>query len=882
MNKKFLFGFFIWLIIMGFVSGADIDKNVLAEFRDGAKKVNVIVEKNQDFSKIKIIETSPNIERIAERENKFSAYVSQDELRELELDPGVSSIRRNIPLKIFMQDVVGIVEANKTWPLQINNINLTGLSKSVCILDTGANTSHPDLVGKILAEKCFCTVSDSGSGGCCPSGTMEEDDAEDDEGHGTHIAGIVGASGGIEGMATNVGLVIVKIMNGTGEGNSNDLEDGMQWCIDNAATYNISAITASLGDPSTKYTTSCNPTSPTTTLKINVAVEQNISVTIASGNNGWSDGITWPSCIANATPVGAVTKTDSLIYNRNSLVKIFGIGQNVNSTDYGGSYSLKSGTSMATPVVAGVIAILTQFLNLTNQMKTPSEIEDVLYDTGKNIVEGANNYSRINIYSAILSLDNIAPNVSLISPTDSEINDDLNETFLCNVTDEIGLSNITLYLWNSTNDLINQTVANLSGTSNESSFNITNLQPGNYKWNCKGFDQKGNSAFANSNFSLIINNLSISLNSPLNNSYTNQNKTFNCSAKTLLGHNLINITFYLWNSTGNLVYNLSQNLSGIFNSTIFNYNFTNESLYSWNCEAHNNQPESSFASSNYTIIYDLSYPNITLGSPEDSSLYTSNSQEITFSYNVTENYGLSNCSLIIGEAISLTNSSIVNLSLTQSFMKIFTPGSYNWKINCTDLAGNENDSSQRSFSVIAPPIQPSGGGGGGGVSSQTYDLTPEQIVSGYTKDLSKNDKIKFTFFDGKAEQHTLIVNSVGEDFANLTIQSDSINLLLGVGQSAKLNMTSPDYYDLYIKLEDIVNSKAKITIQLIYEEIPRPITGEVIDIKIMEDQNKTEEEIGRKINSRDIIFSVLLLIAIITIILLFLKQRIEISKKKKI
>lgn len=128
---------------------------------------------------------------------------------------------------------------------------------------------------------------------------------------------------------------------------------------------------------------------------------------------------------------------------------------------------------------------------------------------------------------------------------------------------------------------------------------------------------------------------------------------------------------------------------------------------------------------------DQSAPNVTLTSPDDGASYTSNSESITFRYNVTETNKVNNCSLIIGSAVNTTNSS-VNKSEISQFTVTFGPASYTWNVNCTDNSNNIGNSSKRSFTVTAPseasgggisesggptPAKPSGGGGGGGVVS---------------------------------------------------------------------------------------------------------------------------------------------------------------------
>ena len=126
----------------------------------------------------------------------------------------------------------------------------------------------------------------------------------------------------------------------------------------------------------------------------------------------------------------------------------------------------------------------------------------------------------------------------------------------------------------------------------------------------------------------------------------------------------------------------------------------------------------------------------------------------------------------------------------------------------------------------------------------------------------------------------MTLNEVKEKYANISIQSSTMNFILGIGQSAKLNLTSPDYYDIYIKLETIVNNKAKLTIQLINEPIekPAPITG-----KIIENETKSGEktEISKNLNllsielkkMKMIVYGLITGIIMIICILIYLKRK---------
>ena len=235
-----------------------------------------------------------------------------------------------------------------------------------------------------------------------------DSDPMDDNGHGTHCAGIVAANGSVMGVAPDAKIIAVKVMNSSGSGYSSDVIAGIDFCINNSEIYNISVISMSLGGEI--YTSHCDSSLPYFASAINSAILKNISVVVASGNEGSTSGISAPACIENAMPVGAVNKSDIIasLTNRGSGFPemLLAPGIYIYSTWVGGGYLIASGTSMATPHVAGAIALIKQYLRLTNQGRTPQEIEELLNETGKRIYDSETDmyFSRIDVYSAIPSL----------------------------------------------------------------------------------------------------------------------------------------------------------------------------------------------------------------------------------------------------------------------------------------------------------------------------------------------------------------------------------------------------------------------------------------------------------------------------------------------
>ncbi len=673
-------------------------------------------------------------------------------------------------------------------------------------------------------------------------------DPKDDQGHGTHVAGIVAANGVAKGVAPEAKIIAIKALSsGAGTGTTSDVVAGIEWCTNRSSEFNISVISMSLGGGnSSAY---CDENDTLSSTAINNAVSKNIAVVVASANNGWTDKIAYPACIQNAIPVGATNKTDAIASysNRNWMVQLFAPGSSINSTCNGGGYCLDSGTSMATPHVAGAFAIINQFLRLQGTTKTPQEIESAFNATGKTIPDSGSglNFSRINVRDAIITLDIQAPNVSLVSPADSLINNSaggLNLTFRCNAID-LSLKNVTFYLWNAT-DVYNISMTGISGANATAEFNLTGLAEGEYNWNCLFYDLNGNSAFAAANYSIKYDLTApkITINSPQNNSWYKQG--------------IFNISI---NENGNCYYHLSDSSANISMNSTDNRSFyaTNLTLttvtYNITYQCGDNAGNLNISEGIYFNI-DRDAPNITLLGPAEGYSATGTTT-VSFQYNASDNLNLTNCSLVLNGLITDYNSSAINN--TNTISRTLSAGSYNWNINCTDQVGNIGNSSIRSLTINSPPDggEGGGGGGGGGAANYNYIANESQLSDGYAKALGKGDKITFKI---KEVAHTLALNQLGANYANITINSAPINLLLMAGQEIKINLTSGKFYDLLVKLEGIIGAKANITIKTINEQIERKIEAnknttnaqlETPSKEISEPDNRFNADISKDISN---------------------------------
>lgn len=818
-----------------------------------------------------------------EKEKIYGLKINKKEMEKLENDKNVEEISLSPKISAFLQDSISIVNATVTWQIKMNSINITGIDETICIVDTAVNFSHPDLQGRNLT----CVID------CYNKECIEDCSLTDDNGHGTHIAGIAAASGRIEGIAKQAGLISLKVLDENGDAHPQNgtinLRDAIQWCVQNRDIYNISVISLSLGT-NTLYNDYCDSIfSSTLTKAINNATFYNVSVITATGNQGSVTSIASPACIQNSTSVGAVRKDDVIVYNRNNLTDLIAPGYLINSTrGYSGGcltgcscygeYMTCSGTSMAAPQVSGAFALVRQYLRLQNS-KEPKhyEIQNSLNNTGTIINDPYSglNFSRIDIYSAVSSLDSSNPEVNLISPENQSSHFNQNVTFVCSANDA-KLSNITLHIWNSSGLHNNTEYRNFDGVNGIAEFNISEIPRDDYKWNCLANDKDSRHSFAESNYTLKIDYNLVILNHPIGNSYVNDNQTFECSAETDSFKTLSNLTFFITNHSR--IYNETINISGFTNSSIFYYNFTDEGEYEWGCFVYNNHSEFSFSISNYTINYDLTSPEISLINPLNSALYTG-SQQIDFEFNVSEDL-ISNCSLLLNGAVSITNYS-VNSSITLKFSDILIPGEYSWQVKCTDLAGNEGESSIYSLKINSDAITSldSGGGTPAKLPEKTYILNEEQVSSGYNSQLGENDKIVFYLKNG---MHTLTAKSISAKYAIFLIESAPVKINLTVGEERFFDLTNDRIYDLYLSLNSINNNKANLTIKIIEEKIPEiEKETEEEDVQIVAFEKQEEDNLNtlNTLGNR-ILVTALTTIAVLVIIYMFIRKKDEKTKTK--
>jgi subtilisin family serine protease len=263
------------------------------------------------------------------------------------------------------------IQADEAWSTS------RGKGVKVAILDTGIDIDHPDLDDNLAGCQNFISWYRN---------------CDDDNGHGTHVAGIIAAEDndfGVVGVAPEARLYALKVLNRNGSGYLSDILEALDWAI----TNDMDVVSMSLG------TNSDIQSFHQAIQKVNQA---GIVIVAAGGNDGpGNNTVDYPAAYSEVMAVAATDSSNNVPSwsSRGAEIDLAAPGVNVYSTYLRGGYQTMSGTSMSTPHVTGVVALRLQ--NHPNE--SPSTLESVLETTATSLpfdstVVGA---GLVNAYQAV-------------------------------------------------------------------------------------------------------------------------------------------------------------------------------------------------------------------------------------------------------------------------------------------------------------------------------------------------------------------------------------------------------------------------------------------------------------------------------------------------
>ncbi len=396
------------------------------KFKSSIEKVENILSKKSLFG------ISSNKEKIRKKELEIiegiALKVDSKKIEELKASDAVKAVYPDEIITLDITESAEIINATKVWAMQNSSgNNITGEGITIAIIDSGIDYTHPDLgacdTPEFLEGSCEKVI-----GGY--DFVNDDNDPFDDNGHGTHCAGIAAADGTVKGIAPKAKLLAYKPMNSEGSGSISDIIAA----IENATNAGADIISMSLGGSGDENSA--------LSLAANNAFQQGVVVVSSAGNSGPSSyTINSPGNANLSLTVGATDSNDNIqsfssrgpTANYNIKPDVVAPGYEIQSTVPSGScthcsatgYKQMSGTSMACPMVSGTAALLKQMHPEWDNEEVRAAIINTADDLNESIF--AQGTGRIDALKAINTDAAITP-TSKSFGVDESVNPDFNKT----------------------------------------------------------------------------------------------------------------------------------------------------------------------------------------------------------------------------------------------------------------------------------------------------------------------------------------------------------------------------------------------------------------------------------------------------------------------
>ena len=369
--------------------------------------------------------------------------VGPDALSELKAAPGlVYRVVEDDVVYPSLGTSVPLVQGDRLWAQGFD-----GTGEVVAVLDTGVDSGHPFLSGKVVEEACYSSNVSPQSTTLCPNG--QEEQVGPGAGvncplalfgcdHGTHVAGIAAGNGApagrtFSGVAKGASVMAIQVFSRFDRfqdcgffapcvaGWSSDVIAGLERVYLLRDQHSFASANMSLGEGSFSSTCDLQPYKPI----IDNLRSVGIASVVASGNDGSPSSMSAPACISSAVSVASTTKTDGVSYfsNVTPFLSLFAPGDPIQSSVPGGGYASFQGTSMAAPHVAGAWAAL-------KQAAPDASVDTVLaalQQSGKPITDFRNGVTkpRIQLLAALARLLPEKPFLEAVTPNSGGVGEQL-------------------------------------------------------------------------------------------------------------------------------------------------------------------------------------------------------------------------------------------------------------------------------------------------------------------------------------------------------------------------------------------------------------------------------------------------------------------------
>jgi subtilisin family serine protease len=614
----------------------------------------------------------------------FTIRLSSKDLQKVRKDPNVKYVEQDQVMKITA------TQFTAPWGLdRIDQVGIplsgsytyetTGSSVDAYIFDTGIRADHNEFIGRIRPG--YNAISST----AVPN---------DDNGHGTHVSGILG--GTRYGVAKGINIIPVKVLDAFGTGTISQIIAGIDWAIVNHTTR-----------PSVGNVSISGPVSVSLDEAIRRAIKDGIVMCVAAGNNSVDVSTTSPGRIEEAIVVGSVTNTDqwSSFSNFGTIIDILAPGTSITSAWHTGinDINVVSGTSMATPHVAGAAALYLEKFPGT----TPSNVQNGLKSSsvGDRILlvpAGTSN--------ALLNINFLPPPPpiplapSLISPGNASTDHPANLTLSWSAS-----ANATTYgLQVSTNSNFSTLLFNDIGITSPSKLLSGLAQGTTYYWRTNATNVSGTSQWSVVNsFTTVAAPVVVIPSAPLLNSPSNM-ATSQVTAPTLVWSAVSGVTSYGLQVSSNVNFSTTViNQTGLTSLSSAVSGLTAGATYYWRVNASNSLGTGAWSTvysfSTSTAVVPpggsiLSVPS--LQTPADRATNISRTPTLTWSTvpgAVTFDIQISTATAFTSTAVNLTGvtSNSVQISTLLASRRL-----YYWRVRAVNGASVSGWSAVRRFTTV--------------------------------------------------------------------------------------------------------------------------------------------------------------------------------------
>lgn len=347
-------------------------------------------------------------------------------------------------------------------------------------------------------------------------------------------------------------------------------------------------------------------------------------------------------------------------------------------------------------------------------------------------------------------------------------------------------------------------------------FNATASTPGSYNLTVSS---KNSTDVILNNISVVVNDTTapnLTFESPTAAAGANLSQTYlyyNVSSSDVVGIDTIILRVY---NTTDEIYSVNSTTSPLYG----NVSNLSEGTYYMNASVNDSALNVNNSETRIFVLDTTDPISVTLESPSDGTSSTTN--DYNFTFKVNDSNGIDYCNLMFDGSSTASITSGVNSSgigLNGIYKSNIAAGTYSWRVDCYDYAGNSKSSSSRDITVESSGSSGSSGTTGGTTTSywsNTFVVSELNLAAGYSRLLGEKDRLKMSIDN---ENHYVGVTDITGEEVTINVSSDPQTFILDEGEDIKVEVTDDNFYDLYIIVNEVNDDSANLTVEGISIEL---------------------------------------------------------------